>query len=139
MVKFLREGDKEKIVFINAGAFYIAIEEDAVLLNSKLQLKCSCFQNNTCKVGVPIASLEKYLKEIEKLGYGYIVYNFDKKKEELKVITEHEGRKKNKTERKNINCLLCKGIKKYPDDVYLEALVRYTEERNKKFYEQYKK
>ena len=37
MVNLLRENSRGKIVFINAGAFYIAIEEDAVLLNSKIQ------------------------------------------------------------------------------------------------------
>ena len=97
MVKLLREENKEKILFINAGAFYIAVEEDAVLLNNKLQLKCSCFQKNTCKVGVPIASLEKYLKEIEKLEYGYIVYNFNKEQQNLEIIKEYKGKKKNKT------------------------------------------
>lgn len=35
MVKILREKNSGKILFINAGAFYIAIEEDAVLLNKK--------------------------------------------------------------------------------------------------------
>ena len=129
MVKLLREENKEKILFINAGAFYIAVEEDAVLLNNKLQLKCSCFQKNTCKVGVPIASLEKYLKEIEKLEYGYIVYNFNKEQQNLEIIKEYKGKKKNKTERKNINCLRCKGIKMYADDVYLETLLKFNKKK----------
>ena len=129
MVKMLREKHKEEILLINAGAFYITIEEDAVLLNNKLKLKCSCFQKNTCKVGVPINSLEKYLEKIQKLGYSYIVYNFNKEQQELKIIKIYEG-KKNKTKRKNINCLLCKGITKYKDDVYMEAL-RKKYEQNK--------
>ena len=124
MVNILREGNKNKIVFINAGAFYIAIEEDAVLLNSKLQLKCTCFQKNTCKIGIPINALEKYLVKIEKLGYGYIVYKLDREKNELKVIKEFEG-KKNKTQRKNINCLMCKGVNIYKDDEYMEALEKF--------------
>ena len=66
MVEILREQNKEKIVLINAGAFYIAVEEDAVLLNNKLKLKCSCFQKHTCKVGVPTNALEKYITKIEK-------------------------------------------------------------------------
>ena len=127
MINILRQKHKEEILLINAGAFYIAIEEDAVLLNNKLKLKCSCFQKNTCKVGVPINSLEKYLEKIQKLGYSYIVYNFNKKEQELKIVKKYEG-KKNRTKRKNINCLLCKGITKYKDDVYMEAL--------KKIYEQ---
>lgn len=122
MVHMLREANKEKIVFVNAGIFYIAVEEDAVLLNNKLKLKCTCFQKNTCcKVGFPIKSLNKNLEKIEKLGYGYIVYNFDKVKRELIIVKEFNG-KKNKTERKNINCLLCRGLSVYPDDVYLQAV-----------------
>ena len=128
MLKILREENKEKIVFINAGIFYIAIEEDAVLLNNKLKLKCTCFQKNTCKVGVPINTINKYLEKIEELDYSYIVYKLDKEKEELKVIKEFQG-KQNKTKRKNINCLLCKGVCKYPDDNYLEALKKHYEEK----------
>lgn len=137
MVKLLRDSSKGKIVFVNAGVFYIAIEEDAVLLNSKLQLKCSCFQKNTCKVGVPIETIDKYLKEIEKLGYGYIVYRIDKKRQELSIVREFEGRKKNKTERKNINCLLCKGVSAYPDDDYLEALYKFSTKKREEFYREY--
>lgn len=128
MVKILREGHKDKIVFINAGVFYIAIEEDAVLLNSKLQLKCTCFQKNTCKVGVPIKCVGKYLDKIEKLGYGYIVYNLNKEKQSLSIVREFNG-KKNKTERKNINCLLCRGLEAYKDDDYMEALRKMYERK----------
>ena len=81
MINILRQKHKEEILLINAGAFYIAIEEDTVLLNNKLKLKCSCFQKNTCKVGVPINSLNKYLEKIRKLGYSYIVYNFNKQEQ----------------------------------------------------------
>ena len=128
MAKILREQNKEKIVLINAGVFYIAIEEDAVLLNSKLKLKCTCFKQNTCKVGVPINCIDKYLEKIEALGYSYIVYNLDKEKENLKIIKEFKG-KPNKTKKKNINCLLCKGINKYPDDKYMEALRKLYEQQ----------
>lgn len=127
MVKILKEENVGEILFINAGAFYIAIEEDAVLLNSKLKLKCSCFQKNTCKVGVPTKSLDKYLKKIEEHEYAYVVYNIDKEKKELKIIKKYEGKKKNKTQKKHINCLLCKGVTAYPDDEYLEAINKYYE------------
>ena len=92
MLQELKESNEGKIVFINSGAFFIAIEEDAVLLHNKLGLKCSCFQKNTCKIGVPINSLDKYLEKIEKIGYGYIVYCFDREKEKLSVIREIEGK-----------------------------------------------
>lgn len=128
MLKIIRENDKGKIVFINAGAFYIAVEEDAVLLNNKLKLKCTCFQKNTCKVGVPIKSIDTYLEKIKKLGYSYIVYNLDRTNEELNIIRNYEG-KKNKIARKNLNCLICKGIKAYEDDKYMGALKKLYEKR----------
>ena len=121
MAQILREQNKEKIVLIKAGVFFIAIEEDAVLLNNKLKLKCTCFKQNTCKVGVPIKVIDRYIDKIEKLGYSYIVYNFKKETQSLEIIKEFKG-KPNKVKRKNINCLLCKGINKYKDDEYLEAL-----------------
>ena len=37
MITILREQNKEKIVLIKLGVFYVAVEEDAVLLNSKLE------------------------------------------------------------------------------------------------------
>ena len=121
MLNFLRESHKGIIIFINAGAFYIAVEEDAVFLNSKLQLKCTCFKKNVCKVGVPINSIDNYLSKIEKIGYAYIVYNLNREKRELAIVRMYEG-KKHKTERKNINCLLCKGVDAYKDDDYMQAL-----------------
>ena len=75
MVEGLKERDKEKLLIIGLGAFYIAIGEDAVLLHEKLGLKCTCFKNHICKVGIPRNSIGKYIKEIEKLKYGYILYD----------------------------------------------------------------
>ena len=43
MVEGLKERDKEKLLIIGLGAFYIEIGEDAVLLHEKLGLKCTCF------------------------------------------------------------------------------------------------
>lgn len=128
MVRMLRAENKGKIVLINAGIFYIAVEEDAVLLNSKLKLKCSCFKDEICKVGVPIKVIDKYLEKIENLGYSYIVYNFDKEKGIITKIKEFAG-KPNKTIKKNINCLMCKGIKESPDDIYLLALRRHLQQQ----------
>ena len=93
MLNFLRESHKGIIIFINAGAFYIAVEEDAVFLNSKLQLKCTCFKKNVCKVGVPINSIDNYLSKIEKIGYAYIVYNLNREKRELDIVRMYEGKK----------------------------------------------
>ena len=124
MVDVLKEKHKGKIVLIKLGAFYVALEEDAVLLHEKLGLNCTCFKNNSCKVGLPINSIGKYLKEIDKLKYGYVVYDYDKEKQELIKVSQKVG-KINKERRKNANCLYCKGGSKYNlKDPYLQAVIK---------------
>lgn len=58
MMEILQGKNKGKMVLIKLGAFYIATDKDAVLLHEKLNLKCNCFKNNICKVGIPVNSLE---------------------------------------------------------------------------------
>ena len=79
MLEILKQKNKGKIVIVKLGSFYIATEEDAVLLHDKLNLKCSCFKNNMCKVGFPINSLEKYIEKLNSIKHSYIIYNFDRK------------------------------------------------------------
>lgn len=126
MMEILQENNKGKIVLIKLGAFYIATGKDAVLLHKKLDLKCTCFTNNACKVGVPITSLDKYIEKLENLKLSYIVYDYNKEKNELKEKCSKIG-KLNKEKNNNINCLICKGIEKYKNDKYLEALAKYLE------------
>ena len=127
MVEGLKERDKEKLLIIGLGAFYIAIGEDAVLLHEKLGLKCTCFKNHICKVGIPRNSIGKYIKEIEKLKYGYILYDYNSKNKRLLELSYKEG-KKNKIMNKNINCLACMGASKYEEDDYSIALLKFIEE-----------
>ena len=127
MVEGLKERDKEKLLIIGLGAFYIAIGEDAVLLHEKLGLKCTCFKNHICKVGIPRNSIGKYIKEIEKLKYGYILYDYNSKNKRLLELSYKEV-KKNKIMNKNINCLACMGASKYEEDDYSIALLKFIEE-----------
>ena len=92
MLKMLKEKDRGKIILINAGAFYIAIEEDAVLLREKIGLKCTCFTKNACKVGIPINSIEKYKEELDNLKYSYIIYNYNREKNEIKKLYSKVGK-----------------------------------------------
>ena len=125
MFSILQRRESEKIVVIKLGIFYIATGKDAVLLHENLGLKCVCYKNNICKIGIPVDSLEKYLIQIEALKYSYIVYDIDKKNKELIKIKEYKGRKTNKTVNDNINCLVCKGVSAYrTEDIYMEAIVK---------------
>ena len=105
MFDLLREKEHGKVVFVKCGHFYIAIEEDAVLLNDLLGLKCTCFRENTCKVGVPVNSIEKYISKLKELRYGYVVYDYDKTNIELRKISEGKC-KENYVKNKNINWYL---------------------------------
>ena len=101
MMELLQIKNKGKIVFCNAGNFYIAIGKDAVLLKELLGLQLSCFKTEVCKVGFPIASLEKYMGLIEETEYGYIVYYLDKEKSKLEVVTQYNGKNTNKISKNN--------------------------------------
>ena len=84
MLEILQEKNKDRIVLIRLGTFYIATGRDALLLHIKLDLKCTCFKNNVCKVGIPVMSINKYIEKLDKIKYAYIIYEYDKEKMELK-------------------------------------------------------
>ena len=67
MLEILQDKDSSKVVLIKLGHFYIATGRDAVLLHKKLNLKCTGFKNNICKVGIPVNSLEMYMAKFQKI------------------------------------------------------------------------
>ena len=123
MMEILQERNKGKIVLIKLGAFYVATEKGAVFLHEKLELKCTCFKNNVCKVGIPINALEKYVEKLDSTKHSYIIFDYDKQNRELKEIHSKIG-KQHKITSKNINCLECKGVSAYKDDEYMEAIYK---------------
>ena len=56
MLELLQEKNNRRVVF------YIVTGKDAIFLNKVLKLKCTCFSENVCKVGIPETSLPKYLE-----------------------------------------------------------------------------
>ena len=126
MLEILQERNEKKIVLIRLGMFYIATGRDAVLLHDKLNLKCTCFTDNMCKVGIPVIAIDKYIEKLDKTGYGYVIYNYNKDKAELTEVLTKAGRATRVTS-KNLNCLTCKGIFAYKDDEYILALCNYYE------------
>lgn len=91
MLEILQEKNKDRIVLIRLGTFYIATGRDALLLHTKLDLKCTCFKNNVCKVGIPEMSLPKYLERLDRLNVSYIVYHFNNEKEMLVEECKNNG------------------------------------------------
>ena len=88
MLEILQDKDSSKVILIKLGHFYIATGRDAVLLHKKLNLKCTCFKNNICKVGIPVNSLEKYVEKFNQMQYSYIIYDYDKQANEIKAYNE---------------------------------------------------
>ena len=129
MLEILQEKNGARIVLIKLGHFYIATGKDAVLLHNKFGLKCTCFKNNICKVGVPVTAIDKYIEKLDKTTYSYVVYDYIKEKKELKKIINRPGRAC-RLKNKNINCLKCKGISEYIDDEYIVALSKFFEKKN---------
>ena len=68
MILKLKEIYINEIILVSYGAFYIAIGEDAVLLNKKLGLQVNCIKRNVCKVGVPKNSIDKYVEKLNKIN-----------------------------------------------------------------------
>lgn len=129
MFDILKKKEKNKIVFVQCGHFYLAIGEDAVLLHERLELKCTCLKKQICKVGVPVNSIKKYIDVLDSLGYSYVIYDYNKINKELIRKYDKEGKYHYLTD-KNLNCLLCKGISIYKEDEYLEAVTKLLEKEN---------
>lgn len=108
MLELLQEKNNQRIVFIKTGVFYIATGKDAIFLNKVLKLKCTCFSENVCKVGIPETSLPKYLERLDRLDVSYIVYHFNNEKEIDKQLTyeklmiAHKLSRKGKGYRKDV-------------------------------------
>ena len=130
MMEILQKKENGNIVMCNLGNFYLAIGKDAILLHNLLGLKVSCIKPEVCKVGFPICALEKYTELLAQKKYSFIVYDFDQKKEELKILESYEGKNKNKLTDRNINCYICsKSTQKYKkSDKYILALSKLYEE-----------
>lgn len=130
MLEILQEKNKDSIVFIKTGVFYIATGKDAVFLNNVFKLKCICFKDQLCKIGIPENSLEIYLKKLERMNVSYVVYHVNHEKEKLIEESRNKG-VYHKEKRNNKNCLLCKVISCYKEDKYMNAVRKLLEEEIK--------
>ena len=120
LVEVLQQKDEGYIVFVNSGAFYIAVGKDALLLNKILDLKLSCMNKKVCKVGFPKNALNKYKTLLMRHKYCFVVYELDFAKSDIKEIEKYEGQLKNEIKETHKDCYICK-----------HELNGYTEKENK--------
>ena len=68
LVKMLKnkEENKNVIVLVKCGAFFIAIGKDAIWLSKVFNLKTTCITNYVCKIGIPINSIYNYIDKLER-------------------------------------------------------------------------
>lgn len=135
MLELLQQKNKGYIILANAGAFYLARGKDAVKLNEILGLKLLCIEPEVCKIGIPVNSIETYMKKIEEKEYSYIVYYFNQQTNRLEIIKKYTGKNKNTETKEKLNCYICQNtVKVYKKpDKYIEAIAKlYEEENNKK-------
>ena len=69
MLEILKKKEEGKIVLVKLGTFYVAVGEDAVLLHKRIDLKCTCYKMNICKVGFPVIALDKYVEKLNETKY----------------------------------------------------------------------
>ena len=93
MVEALQEEEKNlnKIILVKCGVFFVAIGKDAILLHEILGLNVTCIKPSICKVGIPISNCIKYTDKLEKVGYGYILYDYNSKNKKIEAKYEYDG------------------------------------------------
>ncbi len=85
IVKELQEKDSETIVMIKNGIFFIAIGKDAIILQKIFHLKPICFKEKVCKCVIPIKSIEKYIKAVEKRELSLVLYDYNKDRKDKEI------------------------------------------------------
>ena len=137
MMEILKEEHKGRIVLCNNGSFYVAIGNDAILLNEVLDLKLSCMKEGLCKVGFPIEALEKYTGLLIETGYSFIFYDFNSEKEDLVIIISCLGKRLNYEVSRN-KCFTCEKNKNKDKkvDKYTRALIKMYEQEEKEIREE---
>lgn len=128
-----KEENKGKIVLARCGAFIIAIGNGAILLSKLYGLKLTCFQAQVCKVGIPVTHTLKYLELIEKSGYSYILYDYDKETKKLKPKYNYEGTI-NTEKNSNIDCVSCSYYIEHNtyNNIDIFELLKQRQDRNNK-------
>ena len=106
----------------------MAIGADAALLNSKLKLKLNCARKRLCKIGIPKNSMDKYIMILNRLGYSYIILDYNKNKKSITKRYEYDGEKINRFIFNKNSCHGCENNKFIGKSDYEIALNTYLKE-----------
>lgn len=82
----LKRNDENKIYLFKSGIFYVALDEDAIILNKNFGLKLSQFNSEINKCGFPIKSLEKYKKLFDNNDFVYEIVKDSDRESIIKIL-----------------------------------------------------
>lgn len=71
----LKKQNSNKLYLFKSGAFYIFLEEDAIIINKYINLKLTNFGNNYIKCGFPVNSYNKYMNILNRLDIEVVGFN----------------------------------------------------------------
>lgn len=106
----------QDVILIKNGIFFVAVGRDALFLNEKLKLKCTCFGNEICKVGFLVKSAENYINNMKKMGISFRMYILNENKDE-ELIFKNEGNISNPYNSKSNKCNECNKKKETENDI----------------------
>lgn len=111
LVKMLENKEKDYILLVRCGAFFVGVGKNAIYLSELFNLKITCITGNTCKIGIPVDSIYNYIDKMEKIGFSFVIYNYSKdmileNNQNYAVAYRSKGFSVDKEEIK-VNCLAC--------------------------------
>lgn len=115
LIEELQRKEKNRIILVKCGAFFVALGKDAIMLNKLLGLKLTCQKDKLCKAGIPIQSVLKYVDELENIGYSFSIYDYSKENKKITLEYTFNGNETTITEN-CLDCSKCKGYNPWKDE-----------------------
>ena len=112
----LQKENPQDVILIRNGIFFVAVGKDAVFLNEKLKLKCTCFKKGICKVGFLVKTAEKYIKKMKEEDISFKMYILNEEKDE-ELLIDHKGKLESKYKQHFLKCSECKNKKETDEDI----------------------
>ena len=112
----LEDTEKDYVLLIRCGAFFVSVGKNAVYLSELFNLKITCITGNMCKIGIPVDSIYNYIDKMEKIGFSFVIYNYSKNmvlenNQNYAVAYRYRGFNVDKEEIE-INCSCCEKYEK---------------------------
>lgn len=92
----LKYQDPEKLYLFKSGIFLLALEDDAINLSKKLNLKLTNLGNTCIKCGFPECRYKYYAEQLNLLNINFtVIYSELKKEHQIKTFSEKDVSQKN--------------------------------------------